>query len=241
VGTHTGDIIYAWDFLIPVGDVVVAVRGGVVAKLCDQTARGRGWGVLVIHDDGTMATYGHLMREGLLVKKGERILKGEPIGKVGPESGCPTPHLHFHVTESCRSTRSIPIRFKGPIANPVAGDSCTSNNAEPADLAQLRLLRRALPLLIMAIRIKADGLEQEIRTALAPAIKNPKLSEWAKPYESIGVPAPLDLPKELRSTLTDALRADFKGSWDKARPLYEKVMKLSEDVHALRDAITAVP
>jgi hypothetical protein len=245
VGTHTGNLRYSWDFLIPVGDVVVAARDGTVAKISDQRTAKRGAGVLILHDDGTCATYGHLQRGAMLVKKGERVLKGEPIGKVGPESGCPTPHLHFHVTSSGRSLNTIPLQFKGSggSCNPTGGDMCASTTAEPPDLSQLRLLRRALPLLVMATRIDADDLIQEMKKALAPAQKNSKLAPWARPYEKLGSPARLELAKDARSALVDALRHDFKGEWDRARPLYEKAMKdasATEAVRPLHEAITPV-
>jgi murein DD-endopeptidase MepM/ murein hydrolase activator NlpD len=241
VGTHTGNLHHSWDFLIPVGEVVVAAREGTVGKISDHASSRRGMGILIIHDDGTCATYGHLLRGSHMVKKGERVLRGEPIGKVGPESGCPTPHLHFHVTDSPRTMNTIAVRFQGPRGpcNPTAGDICASTTAEPADLAQIRLLRRTLPLLILAMRIRARDLEQEMRKAIAPALKNARLAEWAKPYQNLGSPAPLQVPEEVRPALIEALRHDLKGEWGLARPLYEKAQHV-EEVKPLHAAITEV-
>lgn len=222
VGTHQGALWHSWDFLIPVNDLVVAARAGTVVKL--SYYKGRGANILVLHEDGTCATYGHLLRGSYLVKGGEQVLQGEPIAKIGPESGCPTPHLHFHVTESCTTIKSIPIKFKGNVT-PAGGQVYASTTAEPADLSEIRLLRRTHPLLLVAVRLEAKDLQQEMRKEIDPALKKPSLASWSKPYGNLGSPPLVSLPKEARATLIDAIRRDFKAEWDQARPLYEKALK----------------
>jgi hypothetical protein len=166
--THQGDFFYSWDFLIPVGDIVCATRGGTVSQIFDSRTDRRGMGILINHGDGTHALYGHLMRGGILVKKGEKVETGEPIAKVGPESGCPTPHLHYHVTTDERLSKknSAPVltNFKGPGGQawrPRQGESCTSENKEPANLSDLRRARRTLPLLQAAVSLKAGDFVRE--------------------------------------------------------------------------------
>lgn len=235
-GTHQGEFHHSWDFTIPVGEIVTAAREGTIGQVTDGNKAGMG--VLVNHIDGTAATYGHLMRGGILVKKGEKVLKGEPLGKVGPEALGTQPHLHYHITnnEKLRTTGgSIPSKFKGGWI-PQRGEACTSANSEPANLKDIRLLRRTLPLLKIAIRIKAEDLEAEMRKGIASALKNQKLADWAKPYESLDKLSPLELPD--RNTLIQALRHDFKGDWESARALYKKVMASDASIKELYDAIT---
>jgi hypothetical protein len=186
--THQGDFLYCWDFLIPVGDIVCATRSGTVSQVFDARSERRGMGVLINHGDGTHALYGHLLRGGVLVKIGEKVFAGEPIAKVGPESGCDTPHLHYHVTtdERLRTKNSAPVstNFKGPDGRawiPHAGDSCTSSNAEPAGLSDIRRARRARPLLEAALALKAYDVAMEISRALAGIdTKNPNVEEILK-------------------------------------------------------------
>lgn len=166
--THQGDFFYSWDFLIPVGDIVCAARGGTVTQVFESRSDRRGMGILINHGDGTHALYGHLMKGGILVKKGEKVLTGEPIAKVGPDSGCPTPHLHYHVTtdERLATKNSAPVltNFKGPGGRPWRprqGESCTSENKEPAKLSDLRKARRTLPLVKAAVAIGAGDFVRE--------------------------------------------------------------------------------
>jgi murein DD-endopeptidase MepM/ murein hydrolase activator NlpD len=244
VGTHKGNVQYSWDFSMPIGDIVVAARDGTVLQIGDHGNVNAGMAVLVGHDDGTAATYGHLLRGGILVKKRERILKGEPIGKIGPEAAGAPPHLHFHITRTDDTVKTIPSRFKGPEGrawNPSAGAVCGSNNAEPSRLSHIRSLRRTYPLLKMAIRIQAEGLEKEMRRGIADALKDPGLAEWAGPYDGLASASKISPEDAGKRALVEALRADFKGQWDAARPLYARAMKdpsLTQEVRPLYDAIT---
>lgn len=189
--THQGNFYHSWDFSIPAGDVIVAARGGIVESVWDDATEKRGLGIMIDHGDGTHALYGHLLRGpgGILVKKGERVLQGEPIAKIGPEAGGATPHLHFHVTtdERLRTMMSAPvaINFKGPDGKawkPRRGDRCLSDNPEPAQWAEIRRIRRAKPLLEVALAMRAFDFAQEIkRSVSAPsAARNEAVAEVLK-------------------------------------------------------------
>ncbi|MCA6074693.1 M23 family metallopeptidase [Fulvivirga sedimenti] len=108
---------YALDFSMPVGDTVCAARGGMVVWTEDQFEEGgndrnlinKANRILIMHDDGTIGFYVHLVKNGVLVKIGEKVEEGDPIGLSGNSGFSTMPHLHFAVHDD---DQSIPIRFK---------------------------------------------------------------------------------------------------------------------------------
>lgn len=117
--THQG--INALDFTMPEGETVVAARGGVVVKIKEDSNRGcpsswclnQGNFVRILHDDGTMAEYYHLQKNGATVEVGDVIKQGQPIGKSGSTGFASGPHLHFIVfkTDGIKQV-SIKTKFK---------------------------------------------------------------------------------------------------------------------------------
>ena len=87
-GGHRDQLAY--DFGMPTGDDVVAARSGIVRKIrADvpdegrETDAGRHNHILIQHDDGTVAFYGHLMQNSIVVKVGERVEAGRRIAASG--------------------------------------------------------------------------------------------------------------------------------------------------------------
>jgi hypothetical protein len=220
-GTHQGEFLHSWDFSIPVGDVVCAARGGVVMSVRDSGADGRGLGITIDHGDGTLALYGHLMRGGILVKRGERVLTGEPIAKIGPEAGGASPHLHFHVTtsERIRSHMGAPVasNFKGPDGKawrPKRGEAPTSKNAAPANLSEHRKLRRTHPILQVAVGLKAHDLAMAAYRRVSGidrslGDKDPNIAEALEPYGDLSKPPEVD--GEALKAIDSALQSKAYG------------------------------
>lgn len=118
--THTSlEQLHAYDFLMPVGTLVLAAREGTVKSVWDATPDGlaaekdAGNFVRVLHADGTYATYLHLAPGGALVKRGDAVKRAQPIGRSGDTGLSRTPHLHFMVQRrtSDNQERAIPINF----------------------------------------------------------------------------------------------------------------------------------
>jgi murein DD-endopeptidase MepM/ murein hydrolase activator NlpD len=120
--SHHGSDQYAIDFKMPVGTPIHAARGGVVAKIKDDSSKGgadRKYEddanyVLIRHDDGTLGNYAHLSKGGVKVVIGQRVEAGELIalsGNTGFSSGA---HLHFSVfkTKDGKGRVSIPVKFE---------------------------------------------------------------------------------------------------------------------------------
>jgi murein DD-endopeptidase MepM/ murein hydrolase activator NlpD len=114
----------AVDIPMPVGTPILAARGGVVFQTIaendsggiDEIYRTKANVVRVLHGDGTVGNYVHLMHEGVAVKYGEQVEAGKLIGYAGSTGMSSGPHLHFAVTRVVRegdelSEVSEPFRF----------------------------------------------------------------------------------------------------------------------------------
>ncbi len=130
--THKGRSRYAVDFSMPESTQIYAAREGVVVKTkADSTQHGFskrfasfGNFITIQHDDGTMATYYHLKKNGVVVSVGSLVKRGELIGYSGNTGYSSGPHLHFAVFKATEklTTQSLPIKFisaRGVITNPI--------------------------------------------------------------------------------------------------------------------------
>jgi len=109
---------YAIDFQLNVGESVYAAREGTVVKVIDWfTKQGRkelidaANKIIILHSDGTLASYAHLDYKGSFVKEGEFVERGQKIGISGLTGFTRGPHLHFVVRKE--RDISIPIYFEG--------------------------------------------------------------------------------------------------------------------------------
>lgn len=111
---------YAADIAMPEGTPIVAARGGVVVRVENsQTGRGNnpsGNYVRIIHDDGTMGVYLHLMKGSVSVREGQRVGTGMVIARSGNTGNSTGPHLHFVVQRNVGlAVESIPFDFSQPV------------------------------------------------------------------------------------------------------------------------------
>ena len=126
--THREGMRYALDFAMPEGTPILAARGGTVVHVQDGFEKGgadpellqRANIVVVGHDDGTVASYGHLS-PGILVSVGDSVAEGDILAKSGATGFVGQPHLHFHVGVRLLADpgRTIPIRLKGSNGDPL--------------------------------------------------------------------------------------------------------------------------
>jgi hypothetical protein len=115
----------AYDFTIPIGDTVVAARGGVVRQIKeDSPDDGQGVGehnyIFIEHDDGTTAFYAHLMQYEVSVAPDDTVEFGQFIALSGNSGYSDEPHLHFGVYEDYPPVEGvdIPVNFRnadGPL------------------------------------------------------------------------------------------------------------------------------
>ena len=112
---------YAMDIAMPEGTPIIAAREGVVVKTQNsQSGRGpnpSGNFVRILHPDGTMGVYLHLMRGSVMVAEGQRVRQGQMLAKSGNTGNSTGPHLHFVVQRNVGlALESIPYRFDRPIS-----------------------------------------------------------------------------------------------------------------------------
>ncbi|MFN3353843.1 MAG: M23 family metallopeptidase [Brevundimonas sp.] len=82
------------DFAAPTGTPVVASAEGEVVRTGYEPS-GYGRFIEVEHANGMRTFYAHLSRVD--VRRGDRVLQGERIGRVGSTGYSTGPHLHFEV------------------------------------------------------------------------------------------------------------------------------------------------
>ena len=112
---------FAIDFAMPEGTPVLAARRGTVARVVDgftacclpPERRTETNQVVVLHADGTFASYVHL-RPQIPVQEGQSVEAGDLLGYSGSTGFSQIPHLHFEVSirSAEEKTRSIPVRFR---------------------------------------------------------------------------------------------------------------------------------
>lgn len=119
--SHTKDHSrYAVDIAMNVGTPIVAARAGTVVGVKDDYHMGgvneyfldKGNYVSVIHDDGTFASYFHILLGTAAVKPGAQIQAGQLLAKSGSSGFSSGPHLHFVINRNAGFRQlSIPFKF----------------------------------------------------------------------------------------------------------------------------------
>ena len=108
------------DFKMKTGSPITAARGGVVVGLEESNTEGgprrsyfrKANFVTIRHEDGTMASYGHLKHNGVAVNLGDTVQAGQVIAHSGSTGYSAIPHLHFSVWKPDTVRRkAIPTRF----------------------------------------------------------------------------------------------------------------------------------
>lgn len=115
--THTGDSRYALDFALPLGTPIHAARGGLVIWTVDQFTqagvspefKGKDNRIEILHNDGSVALYGHLQRKGVKVKAGQQVISGQFLGYSGHTGFSGAPHLHFQVAHPVNGERTLTV------------------------------------------------------------------------------------------------------------------------------------
>lgn len=117
--THQG--INALDFTMPEGDVILAARAGKVVRVKESSNRGcpaprcvdDANYISILHEDGTLADYVHLQKNGALVEVGDEVEKGQKIALNGDTGWASGAHLHFVVyTTGEQPQITIPVKFE---------------------------------------------------------------------------------------------------------------------------------
>lgn len=132
--SHFAEQTFSYDFRMPVGTYITAMRPGKVVSVRDQSRDGSNSGdslnfIIILHEDSTASRYLHLTQNGSLVKKGQYVNAGDSIALSGNSGVSTEPHLHVDVTGYCTKApcQTIPFSFKNCKDKiPVQGRSYTA-------------------------------------------------------------------------------------------------------------------
>jgi len=114
---HGNDNQLAYDFLIPFGDPVIAVRAGIVRLVTehfadDDTNRANHNHMFIEHSDGTTAFYAHLVQNSVLPEEGDWVAQGELIAQSGRSGGTVAVlHLGVYCTWPIQGGNDMAINF----------------------------------------------------------------------------------------------------------------------------------
>jgi murein DD-endopeptidase MepM/ murein hydrolase activator NlpD len=131
----TVDTEYAVDIALPDGTPIYAAREGTVINARHDSFRGAAAPVMldaanvieILHDDGTIALYGHLHWDSIRVRIGAHVVRGQYIADSGNTGFTSGPHLHFAVVRNAGGVNvSVPIQFAG-----IAGVAVTPTTQMP--------------------------------------------------------------------------------------------------------------
>ena len=128
---HRGANRYAYDFGMTVGTPIAASRAGTVVEVEESHTDGQigptGLDnfVVILHNDGSTALYGHLTHNGVTPVLGDPVARGQIIassGNTGNTAGIPHLHLSIQdcdpVTMGTSACPSRPLTFSNTDANP---------------------------------------------------------------------------------------------------------------------------
>lgn len=117
--SHKGEL--ALDFKVKKKTRICAARDGIVIGARADSEKGGlkpgnmsdGNYISIQHDDGSVAHYWHLLRDGVMVNVGDTITKGQAIGLSGNTGYSAFPHLHFEVigNDGNGNIKQLPTRF----------------------------------------------------------------------------------------------------------------------------------
>jgi murein DD-endopeptidase MepM/ murein hydrolase activator NlpD len=113
--SHTKEL--SLDFKMKKGSKICAAREGIVTATKEDSQVGglkdeyynEGNHIIIEHNDGSIAMYWHLQKDGVIVNIGDTVKKGELIGYSGNTGYTAFPHLHFQVQS--KSGNDIATRF----------------------------------------------------------------------------------------------------------------------------------
>jgi hypothetical protein len=127
---HRGAAKYGHDFMMPIGTPLHAARGGVVVQVEEShfdgqiAATGFDNVIVIAHDDGSTALYGHLTHDGSVVAVGDRVAQGALIGYSGNTGNTDNKPLHLSaascdpVARGTSQCPTLPVNFRNTEPNP---------------------------------------------------------------------------------------------------------------------------
>lgn len=118
--THSGSARYAYDFLMPPEENILAIRAGKVTQVSMSNENGLNNDANIInitHADGTVASYVHLQKDSQTVGVGDGVSQGQVIAQSG-YSGLNLSQAHLHLVLYSSANDSLPLTFRNTRSHP---------------------------------------------------------------------------------------------------------------------------
>lgn len=122
-GHHGTDFVLRSFDVMDSGIYVLAVDSGTIIEIQDgkfdrekamSAQKGLGNYVVISHSGNILTYYGHLRKNSIIVKKGDKVIPGQKLALVGSSGNSTGPHLHFEVLD--QNLNSVDP-FSGPCGN----------------------------------------------------------------------------------------------------------------------------
>lgn len=102
--------------LAPADGVVVSLKSGIQDSVTPWFSRDwdiRGNFIVLKHAPNEYSLLAHLMKDSVVVKKGEKVFRHQLLAQCGNSGNSSVPHVHFQIqdTEDCFSSVGLPVRF----------------------------------------------------------------------------------------------------------------------------------
>ncbi len=122
---------------MPEGTEITAIRDGTVVAIKEDSNEGgpneeqyvdKANYVWILHDDGSIANYLHLKKDGVLLNLGDKVKAKDVIALSGNTGYSTGPHLHLQLRlpKGFYSNDSLPMRFQGINGALIEGISYTA-------------------------------------------------------------------------------------------------------------------
>src|SRR5687768_447470 len=98
-GPRWGTIHRGIDYAAPVGTPIYAAENGTVVDARSGVGGFGCWIVIdhLVNGKKVSTVYGHMFPNGLLVRRGQKVVRGQKIALVGNNGDTTGAHLHFEV------------------------------------------------------------------------------------------------------------------------------------------------
>lgn len=98
----------------PIHDISIALKNAWLFNPEKQNIQDIAGNYIIIEGDEAFTFLGHMQKDSIKVKKGDKILSGDLIGNIGHSGNSTAPHLHFQLMDSPdpNTAKGIPCCFK---------------------------------------------------------------------------------------------------------------------------------
>jgi murein DD-endopeptidase MepM/ murein hydrolase activator NlpD len=142
--------------------------------------------VYIKGDDGLYYKYGHLKKNSIIVKPGQRVEAGQALATIGSSGFSTGEHLHFQVNKTSSSSSATINVNKGAEYNYKNGPYFKKENVYTTATIVSGKIYNISPAANMGTGIAASGTADKANAALAKYNKTDKAQQWVAEKDKSG-------------------------------------------------------